>query len=416
MADQSFTQFLLAGQLRVKFEQYLLKEGVPAKNHTYYRYWANHFIKSADGKNPVHLHADAITALLTNFGRDEKLADWQFAQLICAVNIYLTKCLKIQAAKQVDWQYWKNSARGIAQAHPTTAREYSPGELSYLKSRREDSKHSDIRNQHRKLIVRMVTEIRARGYAYRTEEAYEQWVVRYIDYCKGQSPMDTGADNVTKFLNDLVVTGNVSASTQNQALNALIFLYKQVLRAPLGQLENFSRSKRKKILPVVMSRSEVRALLSELNGWQCDVASLLYGTGMRVMEGLTLRVKDIDFQHGRIHVCQAKGKKDRFVPLPKSSIPHLTHQISKVSSLHKQDLSEGYGETSIPEALSRKYPNATRELKWQFLYPSGKLSVDPRSGAIRRFPALKNKGSDLPISQPRPFVKTYITYYSTTLR
>lgn len=135
-----------------------------------------------------------------------------------------------------------------------------------------------------------------------------------------------------------------------------------------------------------MTRSEVRALLNELDGWQCNVASLLYGTGMRVMERLTLRVKDIDFQYGRIHVCQAKGKKDRFVPLPKSSIPHLTEQLRKVSSIHAEDLHEGYGETVLPEALGKKYPNAAKELKWQFLYPSGRLSVDPRSGVVRRHP------------------------------
>ena len=189
---------------------------------------------------------------------------------------------------------------------------------------------------------------------------------------------------MAKYLNDLVVAGNVSASTQNQALNALIFLYKQVLHAPLGQLENFARSKRKKNVPVVMSRLEVKGLLQELEGWQRDVGSLLYGTGMRVMEALTLRVKDIDFEYERIHVCQAKGKKDRFVPLPKSLSPGLRMQIEKVATLHIQDLEAGYGETLIPEALGRKYPNAARELRWQFLYPSGRLSIDSRSGSIRR--------------------------------
>ncbi len=253
-----------------------------------------------------------------------------------------------------------------------------------MKVKKSSGVLADTRKQHRKMIVRLVTEIRARGFAYRTEEAYEQWVVRYIVFCKGASPEETGADHVAKYLNDLVVSGNVSASTQNQALNALIFLYKQVLRAPLGQLENFARSKRKKIVPVVMSRLEVKGLLQELEGWQRDVGSLLYGTGMRVMEALTLRVKDIDFEYERIHVCQAKGKKDRFVPLPKSLSPGLREQIEKVATLHVQDLEAGYGETLIPEALARKYPNAAKELRWQFLYPSGRLSIDSRSGAIRR--------------------------------
>lgn len=152
----------------------------------------------------------------------------------------------------------------------------------------------------------------------------------------------------------------------------------------MGQLEDFARSKRKKITPVVMSRQEVKLLLAELNGWQKDVASLLYGTGMRLLEALTLRVKDVDFDYGRIHVCQAKGKKDRYVPLPKSLSAGLQAQIEKVHILHQQDLEAGHGEVLLPEALARKYPNASREPGWQFLYPSGRLSVDPRSGIIRR--------------------------------
>ncbi len=133
-----------------------------------------------------------------------------------------------------------------------------------------------------------------------------------------------------------------------------------------------------------MSRSEVKGLLQELEGWQRDVGSLLYGTGMRVMEALTLRVKYIDFEYERIHVCQAKGKKNRFVPLPKSLSVGLREQIQKVAALHLQDLEAGHGETLIPEALGRKYPNAPKELRWKFLYPSGRLSIDPRSGVIRR--------------------------------
>ena len=134
-----------------------------------------------------------------------------------------------------------------------------------------------------------ITEIRARGYAYKTEQAYEQWVCRYIAFCKGKSPEKAGPQSVTKFLNELVVSRNVSASTQNQALNALVFLYKNVLKIELGLLENFARSKRKKIVPVVLTKPEVQRLLAELDGWQLDIASLLYGTGMRVLEGLTLK-------------------------------------------------------------------------------------------------------------------------------
>lgn len=384
MTTQTHTSHFLTGPTRIAFERGLTREGIPSKAHVYYIHRANQFIKSANDRDPAELSVKEIGDLLGDFGRDGNLADWQFGQLVVAVHILLTQCLASMAAAHVDWAYWKASARSLSAEHGTTAREHTPDELVYLKFSRGSGEYANIRRQHRELIVRFVTQIRALGYAYKTEEAYEQWIVRYIAFCKGASPEVTGADHVANYLNDLVVSGNVSASTQNQALNALIFLYKQVLNAPLGQLEKFARSKRKKHVPVVMSRSEVRALLDELDGWQCNVASLLYGTGMRVMEGLTLRVKDIDFQYGRIHVVQAKGKKDRFVPLPKSSIPHLKEQIRKVSSIHEQDLHEGYGETVLPEALGKKYPHAAKEMKWQFLYPSGRLSVDSRSGVVRR--------------------------------
>lgn len=366
------------------YEECLKNEDVPVKQHSYYLLRARQFVHAAKGRRLTLLSANEIIDILTQLGQAKKLSDWQFNQLANAVRILLVKCLRTRESENLDWSRWNTLERTVSGDHPTTAREYTPDELVYLRIRKGKGHHAAIRRTHRTLIVRLVTEIRARGYAYRTEEAYEQWVVRYIAFCKGESPDKLGPDDVARYLHDLVVSGNVSASTQNQALNALIFLYKQVLQMPLGQLEDFARSKRKKTIPVVMSRVEVKGLLAELDGWQRDVASLLYGTGMRVMEALTLRVKDIDFAYNRIHVCQAKGKKDRFVPLPQSLSAILKEQIRSVQSLHKQDLQGGYGEVLLPEALARKYPNAGKELRWQFLFPSGRLSVDPRSGAIRR--------------------------------
>jgi integron integrase len=185
-------------------------------------------------------------------------------------------------------------------------------------------------------------------------------------------------------LNYLAVRRHVSASTQNQALNALVFLYQQVLERRLGELEAFARAKRPRNLPVVLSRRETTALLAQMQGTHKLVASLLYGTGMRLLGGLRLRVQDIDFDYQRIHVHQAKGKKDRYVPLPHRLIEAMQQQIHKVEQVHIQDLAAGYGEVVLPDALARKYPHAGRELKWQFLFPSGRFAVDPYSGAIRR--------------------------------
>jgi integron integrase len=292
--------------------------------------------------------------------------------------------LKTQACRDVDWDYWIDSARQLELDHPTTARQLTPEELSYLKERKGDGPLNEVRKNHRDLLVRFTTEIRRRGYAYRTEQSYEQWVCRFILFCNNASPETVGASEVKDYLDYLVVRRNVSASTQNQALNALVFLYKQVLGQELGQLETFARSKTPKKLPVVLSRREVAGLLTRLKGRHKLIVSLLYGTGMRVLEGLRLRVQDIDFEYQRIYVHQSKGKKDRYVPLPTSLIDGLHTQIEKVKQLHSKDVEAGYGEVILPGALARKYPNAGREFKWQFLFPSGRLSVDPHGGAIRR--------------------------------
>lgn len=373
-----------SGSLNNTYLDCLQEENIPLKSRSYYVMRLKQFLSTASSRNPEILDEHDIGRVLASLGGRDNIQDWQFAQLVDAVRIYFLLFLQTDAAQRVDWTYWSSSARTVKSDHASLGRTNTPEELLRQKVQTSRGSLSKIRQQHEGLIVRFVTEIRARGYAYKTEQVYEQWVCRYIGFCKGIPPEQAGTDAVVGFLNELVISGNVSASTQNQALNALVFLYKQVLRMPLGQLENLARSKGKKQVPVVLTRQEVRRLLAELEGWQLQVVSLLYGTGMRLMEGLTLRVKDIDFEYGRIHVCQAKGKKDRFVPLPHQLIEGLKSQIETVAVLHQQDLESGHGEALMPDALAKKYPNASRELRWQFLYPSGRLSVDPRSGIVRR--------------------------------
>ena len=316
---------------RAEYVNCLTAEAVPSRQQPFYVTRVNQFIRAANGRPIESLDEKEIGDVLASFGRRDDLSDWQFAQLVDAVRVYLVGLLKSESATRVDWAYWKGSARTLTIDHASSARESRPEELVREKIRKDNGPLAVVRQRHENLIVRLVTEIRMRGYAYRTEQTYEQWVCRYIAFCGGKSPENVGASAVTAFLNELVVAGNVSASTQNQALNALVFLYKRVLLMPLGELESLARSKRKKTVPVVLTRSEVKRLLAELDGWQLHLASLLYGTGMRVMEGLTLRVKDIDFEYGRIHVCQAKGKKDRFVPLPGRLVEELRARIEKVA-------------------------------------------------------------------------------------
>jgi integron integrase len=369
------------------FDNYLnclVKASIPEKQRRWYVKRIEEFIKKQNGHKIKSLSGPDIDHYFDMIGRQSRLAGWQFHQCIDAIRILYCNFLKTQVCQDVNWHYWLDSAKQLEIDHPTTARELTPEEMSFIKERKGNSPLSEVRKIHHDLLVRFTTEIRRRGYAYRTEQSYEQWICRFILFCKSISPEQVGSAEVKAFLDYLVIQRKVSASTQNQALNALAFLYNQVLERELGELESFARSKRPKNLPVVLSRVEVNTLLTQLKGIHRLIVSLLYGTGMRVLEGIRLRVQDIDFEYQRILVHQSKGMKDRYVPLPTSLIDELRAQILVVEKTHDEDLAAGYGEVVLPGALARKYPNAGKELKWQFLFPSGRLAVDPYGGTIRR--------------------------------
>jgi integron integrase len=189
---------------------------------------------------------------------------------------------------------------------------------------------------------------------------------------------------VSRYLTHLAVNQKVTASTQNQALSALLFLYRNVLKRELGQFQDIEKAKRPQRLPMVFTREEVRAVLAQLEGTEWLMASLLYGAGLRLMECLRLRAKDLDFGYRQVAVRDGKGQKDRVTPLPEALIKPLQRHLERVKALHTADLKEGFGEVYLPDALARKYPNACREWGWQYVFPSSKRSVDPRSGAVRR--------------------------------
>jgi integron integrase len=241
-----------------------------------------------------------------------------------------------------------------------------------------------VREKHAPLLERLISEIRRRNYSIRTEQAYETWVCRFIAFSGHRDPRELGEKQIVAFLEYLAVRGNVAASTQGQALNALVFLYKQVLERHLEGLDDFTRAKRPKRLPVVLNRGEISRLLGYLDGTQYLMAALLYGTGMRLMECVRLRVQDLDFEYKQIVIRNGKGQKDRVVPLPKRLESALRDQLAYTKSLHQKDLEMGYGEVYLQNALARKWPNAPKEWIWQYVFPSGRLSVDPRNGKTRR--------------------------------
>lgn len=227
-------------------------------------------------------------------------------------------------------------------------------------------------------------EIGVRHYSIRTEKSYLYWIKYFINYNNKKHPKDMGGEEVAVFLSYLANERNVAAATQNQALNALNFMYKHVLDKPIGEMKGVVRAKKPKRLPVVLSIPEVKSLLSYIEGDQWIMASLLYGSGLRLMECLRLRIKDLDLDKRMITVRSGKGNKDRITLLPENLVNHLEAHLHKVKSLHQRDLDEGCGTVHLPYALERKYPNANREWGWQFIFPAAKRSRDPRSDRVQR--------------------------------
>jgi integron integrase len=226
--------------------------------------------------------------------------------------------------------------------------------------------------------------LRVKHYSIRTETAYVDWVRRYVLFHGKRHPRDLGAAEVEAFLTDLAVQRRVSASTQNQAKSAILFLYKEVIDKDLPWLDGVVAARVSQRLPVVLSVEEVNAALGHLRGTSGLIARLLYGSGLRILECLRLRVKDLDFASREILVRDGKGAKDRVTMLPVSQIEPLQRHLERVRELHGEDLAAGYGSVYLPYALDRKYPNAGTQWMWQYIFPSARLSRDPRSGVIRR--------------------------------
>ncbi|UCF64489.1 MAG: integron integrase [bacterium] len=233
-------------------------------------------------------------------------------------------------------------------------------------------------------LIQLQNALRLRNYSLRTEQAYLYWTRKFLAFYPHLLPQEMGSRQVSAFLTRLAVESNLAASSQNQALSALLFFFREVLQREVGWMQNLVWAKKPKRIPTVFTRQEVRQVLDQLDGMKWLLASLLYGAGLRLMEGLRLRVKDVDFGYQQIVVRDGKGHRDRVTVLPGKLITPLQKQLKYVEQLHRQDLREGFGEVFLPYALEKKYPGANREFIWQFLFPSGNRSHDPRSGRYYR--------------------------------
>ena len=236
-----------------------------------------------------------------------------------------------------------------------------------------------------KLLEKVSTEIKARHYSRKTEQAYTGWIKRFILFHNKKHPSEMGAEEIKAYLNNLANKHNVSASTQNQALQGILYLYKNILNKDVGWIEDIKRTSRVKHLPVVLSKKEVTKVFNYLQGTNKIIVSLLYGGGLRLSEVLNLRIKDIDFDYKQILIRDGKGEKDRHTILLESVIAELKQHLNKVYLKHKEDLKNRKGETILPYALKTKYPNAGKEFGWQYAFPSEKFINDKESGLIFRW-------------------------------
>lgn len=338
-----------------EYQKYLISNKlVPEKNAQFYAFWVSKFL-SFSNKNENFTVDIKIEKFLEFLSNDEEIKEWQIEQAGTALNLYVNNFLK--------------------------------GDISLIdpNCNNKHSKFPDFNS----VIDKLRELIRLKHYSYSTEQTYIEWVKKFYKYVldsKGSEfKIDKLASNdVQNYLSYLALKQRVSSSTQNQAFNALLFLFKNALSVELGDLGDTVRAKRGLKLPVVLTVEEVQELFKHVKGRNFLIIQLIYGAGLRLMELARLRVKDIDFGSNLLFVRSGKGDKDRSTILPEFVKTELKLHLDKVKALHNEDLENGYGEVYLPNALDRKYPNAPKDWGWQYVFPSERLSVDPRSGKIRR--------------------------------
>ena len=359
----------------------LEKSHVSVRARPWYRKHVEGYIQAHPGRRLAdHLPHD-VDAYLDAKGRLPNLQEWQFRQIVDALRLLFRELVGAPWARDYDWLHWRVFARMLEADHVTLARDGN-GHLPAVHSR------SPLISRFRAYAgddhAAFVTTLRVRGMATRTEQTYEHWLARFCAFHDWRPLAELGAAEVAAFLEYLAVERQVSAATQRVALNALVFMFREVLGRPLDVGERFTRASAKRRIPVVLTTEEVRRLLAQLGGRTRLMAALMYGTGMRLMECVRLRVTDIDFGFSQITVRDGKGGKDRVVPLPERLVPDLGAHLEAVRRLHATDLAEGFGEVFLPPALARKYRGAARDWRWQYAFPAPRLALDPVSGSTRR--------------------------------
>ncbi|MBL3619672.1 MAG: integron integrase, partial [gamma proteobacterium endosymbiont of Lamellibrachia anaximandri] len=350
----------------------------------WYRRHVEAYISATKPARLTEHTAKQVASYLETIGRDQRLEAWRFSQAVDALRILFCRQIEVDWCGVIDWKGISLAAKSLENDHATHGRDVISIDPLLLFNVDGDIHSRNFAANAPDLFSRLLTALRVRGLAYNTEKAYRQWVARYLLFHQWANPEALAAKGITAYLEHLAVQRGVSSSTQHQALNALIFLYREVLGLDVTDAVSFVRARPKRSIPTILSRREVKALFDHMSGRTYLMASLMYGTGMRVMECVRLRVMDLDFDYRQITVRHGKGGKDRVVPLPDSLSNAIREHMTEAGKLHDEDLRKGFGETYLPSALKRKYPNAAKEWRWQYLFPASRISTDPRSGAARR--------------------------------
>jgi integron integrase len=332
-----------------EFQEYLAaRKLVPSNRISFFAHWVNRYFRYAEkyGVDASDYNENAILGFLKDLRSDKRIKDWQPGQADDAIKLY----------------------------------------YFHFRGKKSKSQHILAASGLPDLKAEMVRLIRLKHYSYSTERTYLQWVDRFEVYLQhtGRELNIADSSDLKQFLSHLALKRNVSSSTQNQAFNALLFLFRHVLKRSIEDIDTAVRAKRGSKLPVVLTIEEVRHLFENMEGKDRLIAEMIYGSGVRLMELARLRVQDIDFEAKTIFVRSGKGDKDRCTILPEAVIERLKEHLKDVEALHKKDLTAGHGAVHLPDALERKYPRAAAEWGWQYVFPSSNLSVDPRTGVVRR--------------------------------
>jgi len=348
---------------------------------------AEHYIAAFEEVPLAEHEAQQVESYLRDKGRNPDIESWQFQQIVQALEILFVEMVRPSWARGFAWRDWDSAAQTLPDDHATLSRAYQP-----LPAAAADEAGAEGLSLERRVgglyperLNALITQIRVRQYSIRTEQAYLGWLCRYVAFNAMRDPADLNEQHISAFIEHLVTRQNVAASTQSQALNALIFFYRRVMGWENIERIEFARSRKQRRLPVVLTKDEVGRLFGHVrSATHRLMANMLYGCGLRLMECVRLRVLDVDFGYMQILVRDTKGRKDRVVPIPQAITRQLQAQVQRVRELHADDLANGHGRVFLPTALARKYPQAEQELRWQYLFPAARISADPRSGKLRR--------------------------------